>query len=87
MRAAQRSLGPKTRAKVTEIEAAAVELYASFFRESRERREWKGDLSPDFAARYLHAQIGLAVSQRAQGTETAKVRPLLECALSVLLKP
>jgi len=87
MRAARRDLGPKTQAKVAEIEAAAVELYARFFRERRERGEWPGNISPDFAARYLHAQIGLAVSQRALGAESAMVRPLLECALSVLRKP
>ena len=87
MRAARLDLGPKTQAKVAEIEAAAVELYARFFRESQERGEWRGNASPDFAAQYLHAQIGLAVSQRALGTESAIVRPLLECSLSVLLKP
>lgn len=87
MRAARLDLGPKTQAKVAEIEAAAVELYAHFFRESRARGEWPGNLSPDFAAQYLHAQIGLAVSQRALGAKPATVRPLLECALSVLRKP
>ncbi|NCC53556.1 MAG: TetR/AcrR family transcriptional regulator [Spartobacteria bacterium] len=87
MRAARLHLGPKTQAKLAEIEATAVELYARFFRESRKRGEWLANFSPDFAAQYLHAQIGLAVSQRALGTETAIVRPLLECALSVLRKP
>ena len=87
MRASRLRLGPKTQAQVAEIEAAAIKLYARFFRESRESGEWTGNISPDFAAQYLHAQIGLAVSQRALGTETAIVRPLLEYALSVLRKP
>jgi TetR/AcrR family transcriptional regulator, copper-responsive repressor len=87
MRAARLHLGPKTQAKVAEIEAAAVELYARFFRESRKRGEWPGNYSPDFAAQHLHAQIGLAVSQRALGAKAAMVKPLLECALSVLRTP
>jgi AcrR family transcriptional regulator len=84
MRAARLHLGTKTQAKVAEIEAATVELYARLFRESREKGEWPGSIPPDFAAQYLHAQIGLAVSQRALGTEPVIVRPLLEYALSVL---
>jgi len=84
MRAARQHLGPKTQAKVAEIEAAAVELYARFFRESRKKGEWRGSIAPDFAAQYLHAQIGLAVSQRALGTKPAVVRKLMDCALSVL---
>ena len=87
MRAARLHLGPKSQAKVAEIEAAAIKLYTRFFRESRERGDWLGNISPDFAAQYLHAQVGLAVSQRALGTKIAIVRPLLEYALSVLRKP
>lgn len=84
MRAARLDLGPKTQARVAEIEAGTLGIYARFFRESRERVEWPGSIEPDFAARYLHAQIGLAVSQRAIGIPPAEVRKLLECSLSVL---
>lgn len=84
MRAARLDLGPKTQAKVAEVEAAALEIYTRFFRDSRKKGEWPGSITPGFAAQYLHAQIGLAVSQRALGTEPAVVRKLLECALSVL---
>ena len=84
MRAARLHLGPKTQAKVAEIEAETLGLYERFFRESREKGEWSGSIRPDFAAQYLHAQIGLAVSQRALGAEPAIVKPLLAYALSVL---
>ena len=86
MRAARLDLGPKTQSKVAEIEAATLEIYTRFFRDSRKKGEWPGSITPRFAAQYLHAQIGLAVSQRALGAEPATVRPLLECALSVLLE-
>jgi len=84
MRAARLDLGPKTQAKVAEIEAATVEIYTRFFRDSRKKGEWPGSITPKFAAQYLHAQIGLAMSQRAFGTEPAVVRKIMECALSVL---
>jgi AcrR family transcriptional regulator len=84
MRAARLDLGPNTQAKVAEVEAAALEIYTRFFRDSRKKGEWPGSITPGFAAQYLHAQIGLATSQRALGTEPAVVRRLLECALSVL---
>ncbi len=85
MRAAQRDLGPNTQAKVAEIEAATVACYAKFFRESQKKGEWPSKIAPSFAAKYLHAQIGLAVSQRGLGTEPATVKPLLEFELFVLL--
>lgn len=84
MRAARLDLGSRTQAKVAEIEAATLEIYTRFFQDSRKKGEWSGSITPGFAAQYLHAQIGLAVSQRALGAEPAMVRPLLECALSVL---
>jgi AcrR family transcriptional regulator len=84
MRAARRLLGPKTQAKVAEVEAAALEIYTRFFKESRKKGRWSGSIRPDFAAQYLHAQIGLAVSQRALGTQPSTVKPLMAYALSVL---
>jgi hypothetical protein len=84
MRAARLDLGPKTQAKVAEIEAATVGIYTRFFRDSRSKGDWPGSVTPVFAAQYLHAQIGLAASQRALGTEPATIRQIMECALSVL---
>lgn len=85
MRAARQDLGPRTRAKVHEIEAATVEVYTRFLRDSRKNGEWPGSIAPGFAAQYLHAQMGLAASQRAIGVESAIVKRLLQYALSILL--
>lgn len=84
MRAARLDLGPKTRAKVAEIEAAMVETYTRFFRSSRRKGDWLAPVTPGFAAQYLHAQIGLAASQRALGVKPAAVKLCLQYALSVL---
>lgn len=83
MRAARLDLGPKTQAKVAEIEIATVKIYTHFLRDSRKKGEWLGNITPDFAGQYLHAQIGPAMSQRALGTEPSVVRKLLEYALSL----
>lgn len=84
MRAARLDLGPKTRAKVAEIDAAMLETYKSFFRSSRRNGDWLGRMAPSFAAQYLHAQIGLAASQRALGVKSTAVKLCLQYALSVL---
>lgn len=84
MRAARLDLGPRTQAKIAEVETAMLEIYADFFRENHSNGQWPGVMAPDFAARYLHAQIGLAASQRALGTDPATVKLLLQYALSVL---
>ncbi len=84
MRAARLKLGPLTQAKLAEIETATLELYVRLFQESRENGEWSGGLPIAFAAQYLHAQIGLALSLRARGAQPSLVRPILDVALSVL---
>jgi len=84
MRAARLDLGPKTQAKVAEIDAAMVETYTRFFRSSRRSGQWLGRMAPNFAAQYLHAQIGLAASQRALGVKPATVKLCLQYALSAL---
>ena len=57
---------------------------ARFFRDSLKKGEWPGNITPGFAAQYLHAQIGLAASQRALGVKPATVKLCLQYALSAL---
>jgi hypothetical protein len=52
--------------------------------QAKDRCERSGSITPGFAAQYLHAQIGLAASQRALGTEPAAVRKIMERALAIL---
>lgn len=84
MRAARLALGPKTQAKITEIEEEMLKIYTNFFQENRGTGRWTGSMTPGFAARYLHAQIGLAASERALGTDPSTVKLLLQHALSIL---
>jgi len=87
MRAGKHRLGPKTRARVTEIDAGAVATFSRFLDDSRARGAWRSHVATSTAARYLFEQIGLALTQRAAGEDPAQIRNTLELALTVLSPP
>lgn len=84
MRADKHRLGPRTRARVDEIDLAAKAAYAAFLQARDEAGELRDGLSVEAAAAYLGEQIGLAITQRASGETPARVREMMELALSVL---
>lgn len=81
MRAAKASMGENTQSLITAMESMAIDAYAKLLTEAMEAGEWSGRISVQLGARYLHAQIGLALDQRARGEDPAAV---LALALSVL---
>lgn len=87
MRAGKHRLGPGTRARVNEIDAAAQTAYASFLQAARDAGDWSGDLSVEAGATYLGEQIALAITQRASGEDKARIREMLTLALSVFNRP
>ncbi|KPQ15121.1 MAG: transcriptional regulator, TetR family [Rhodobacteraceae bacterium HLUCCO18] len=87
MRAGKHRLGPETRARVEEIDAAAHAAYAAFLQSRRDAGDWPGALSVEEGATYLGEQIALAITQRASGVDPARIRAMLELALSVLSRP
>jgi len=87
MRAGKHRLGPATRARVDEIDAAAQEAYASFLRHCRDAGEWPDGLSVEAGAKYLGEQIALAITQRASGEDPARIREMMTLALSVFTRP
>ena len=84
MRAGKHRLGPLTRERVDEIDTAALEAYAGFFRERRDAGDWHGHIPEMVAARYLAEQIGLALTQRAAGEDQDQIRATLVLALSAI---
>jgi AcrR family transcriptional regulator len=84
MRSARSRFGPQTQSRLTAVEARILKGYTQFFAEAEASGEWDGDLAPELAARYLHEQLGLALSQRASGTSAESVRALLTLAISAL---
>lgn len=87
MRAGKHRLGPETRARVEEMDAAGQAAYAAFLQEARNVGEWPDGLSVEAGARYLGEQIALAITLRASGEEPARVREMLTLALSVFTRP
>lgn len=83
MRAGKHRLGPETRARVEEIDAAAQAAYASFLRAARGAGDWPDGLSVEAGAKYLGEQLALAITQRASGEDKARIREMLTLALSV----
>lgn len=87
MRAGKHRLGPDTRARVEEIDAAGQAAYAAFLQAARDAREWPDGLSVEAGAKYLGEQIALAITQRASGEDPARIREMLTLALSVFTRP
>jgi TetR/AcrR family transcriptional regulator, copper-responsive repressor len=86
MRAGKHRLGPQTRARVDEIDAAAQSAYVAFLQSAKDLGEWQGELPVDAAARYLGEQIALAITQRASGEGSSRIRDMLALALSVFTR-
>lgn len=87
MRAGRHRLGPETRARVDEIDAAAQAAYAAFLQSCRKDGNRTGGLSVEAGAKYLSEQIALAITQRASGEDPTRIREMLGLALSVFLRP
>src|SRR6056297_126928 len=86
MRAGKHRLGPETRARVDEIDAAGQAAYAAFLQAARDAGEWPEGLSIEAGAKYLGEQIALAITQRASGEDKARIREMLTLALSVFTR-
>lgn len=87
MRAGKHRLGPETRARVEEIDAAAQVAYVAFLQAARDAGDWPDGISVEAGAKYLGEQIALAITQRAAGEDRARIREMMELALSVFTRP
>ncbi len=83
MRTGKHRLGPETRARVDEIDAASQAAYTTFLQSCREASNGIGGLPIAAGAKYLGEQIALAIVQRASGEDAGHVREMLALALSV----
>ena len=85
MRADRHRLGPRTRARVEEIDAAAQAAYA-FLQSCRDAVEWPGGLAVEAGATSHGEQIARAITHRASGEDPARIREMLTLALSVFTR-
>lgn len=80
MRAVRSQLGPKTQDLIAQIESQSIAALTEVLAKARAEGAWPGDIPVDLGARYLQAQIGLAMDQRARGEDPKATMAL---ALSV----
>jgi AcrR family transcriptional regulator len=84
MREAQMHLGEATRAQIDLIQEQAVATYKKWIECSQAKGEFTVDMTPEFAATYIDAQLGHASSQLARGEDPQMVKRILMAALSIL---
>ncbi|MFK8136870.1 MAG: TetR/AcrR family transcriptional regulator [Bdellovibrionales bacterium] len=85
MRADSSQLGPKTKAKVKEIDRKILQLYTRFFKLSRKNGQWKSQLTDKEAASFLSSQFELVLTQRARGVASSDVEKVLQISLSIII--
>ncbi|WP_139816293.1 TetR/AcrR family transcriptional regulator [Planktotalea arctica] len=83
MRTAKNQMGEKTQILIAAMASMAVDAYANLLIEGRETGEWPGNIPVKLGAAYLHAQIGLALDQRARGEDPRVVLALALCVLGL----
>ena len=84
LRSAKAQMGPQTQELIDQIEDMAFDAFVGLLTEASASGQLKNDISVELAARYLHAQIGMALDHRARGQDPKEV---LDLALSVLVEP
>lgn len=80
MRAAKAQMGPKTQELIEAMDKMSLDAFSKVLAQARAAGSWPGGISVDVGARYLQAQIGLALDQRARGDDPKET---LALALSV----
>ena len=84
MRESRIHLGEETRAQVDFLEGQGLVTFRKWVERSKAKGEFTADMSPEFAATYIDAQLGNASSQLARGEDPQMVQKILVAALSIL---
>lgn len=84
MRESRTHLGEATRAQVDFLEEQGLSTFRKWVERSKAKGEFSADMSPEFAATYIDAQISNASSQLARGQDPKIVKKILSVAFSIL---
>lgn len=84
MRESRMHLGEATRAQIDFIQEQALTAYRKWVEHSKTKGEFSADMSSEFAAIYIDAQLSHASSQLARGEDPLMVKKVLVAALSIL---
>lgn len=84
IREAQMHLGEETRAQIDLIQEQVLEAYKKWVERSKVKNEFSVDISSEFAATYIDAQLSNASSQLSRGEDPQMVKKILVTAFSIL---
>ncbi|WP_418162347.1 TetR/AcrR family transcriptional regulator [Pantoea vagans] len=84
MREARMQLGEATRAQVDFLEEQGLSTFKEWVERSKANGEFSADMSPEFAATYIDAQLINASSLLAHGEDPQTVKKILLVAFSML---
>ncbi|RVT47094.1 TetR/AcrR family transcriptional regulator [Rheinheimera sediminis] len=86
MRESRMHLGEATRAQIDFIQEQALSAYRAWLERSQAKGEFNADMSSEFAATYIDAQLSHAASQLARGENQLIVKKMLLVAFSMLVE-
>ena len=84
MRESRMRTGEATREQIDSIHGQILTAYEEWVEDSKAKGEFSADMSPQFAATYIDAQLSNALAQIARGEQSNTVRAILTMAFSVL---
>ncbi|QRV24424.1 TetR/AcrR family transcriptional regulator [Marinomonas foliarum] len=84
MRESRTHLGEATRAQVDFLEEQGLVTFQKWVERSKAKGEFSAEMSSEFAATYIDAQLSNASSQVARGEDPQMVQKILVAALSIL---
>jgi AcrR family transcriptional regulator len=84
MRESRMRVGEATREQIDRAQEQALTAYEGWVERSKEKGEFSTDMSPQFAATYIDAQLSNALSQIARGEQSSNVKKILIIAFSML---
>ena len=76
-------MGTETNDEIARTQAKILRTYQDWFERSKTRGEFMLDITTEFAAKYLHAQLSSAMNQQARGESAETAKQVLRMALSV----
>ena len=76
-------VGPKTKARIEEIEQEMLKLYLEFFEQYKNELKCNSHLSTQKAAKFVSSQFELALVQRARGVSSKEVSAVLDISLAI----
>lgn len=84
MRESRMRIGEATREQIDHTQEQVLTAYGDWVERSRAKGDFSADMSSQFAAAYIDAQISNALSQMARGEQNNKVKKILTMAFSML---